>query len=65
MTPQELDKAHSADLRASLAALRRAAQQARELAVQTHTAIVIVKNGKVVRIPAEELQQPTHDEPTA
>lgn len=65
MTQQELAEARSADLRASLAALRRAAQQARQVAIQTHTAIVIVRNGKLVRIPAEELQRQANDEPAA
>lgn len=63
MTAQELDKARSTDLRASLAALRRAARQARQLAVQTQTAIVIVRNGKLVRISADELQRPVAEEP--
>lgn len=57
MTQQELSKARNADLRASLEAMRRAAQRAREIAIQTHTAIVILKDGKVQRVPAEELLQ--------
>ena len=57
MTQQELSKAKNPDLRAALAALRRAAQMARITAIQTDTEIVIVKDGKPVRIPAEELRK--------
>jgi hypothetical protein len=56
MTQQELDKAQNPDLRASLAAMRRAAAAARETAMQTNTAIVMVKDGKPVRISADELR---------
>ena len=57
MTQQELSKAKNPDLRASLAAMRRAAEMARSTAIQTNTEIVIVKDGKPVRITAEELRQ--------
>ncbi len=57
MTQQELSKAKNPDLRASLAAMRRAAELARATAIQTNTEIVIVKDGKPVRITAEELRK--------
>ena len=57
MTQQELSKAKSPDQRASLAAMRRAAEMARSIAIQTNTEIVIVKDGKLVRISAEELRK--------
>ena len=57
MTQQELSKARNPDLRASLAAMRRAAELARQTAMQTNTAIVVVLDGKLVRIPAEQLRQ--------
>lgn len=57
MTPRELSKAKNPDLRASLAAMRRAAHLARQTAVQTNTAIVVVKDGKLVRIPADQLRR--------
>lgn len=60
MTQQELSKAKNPDLRASLAALRRAAALARQTAVQTNTAIVVIKNGKLLRIPADELRRDAH-----
>ncbi len=57
MTQQELSKAKNPDLRASLAAMRRAAEMARSTAIQTNTEIVIVKDGKPMRITAEELRK--------
>ena len=57
MTQPELSNARNPDLRASLAALQRAARMAREIAIQTNTAIVVVQNGKVVRISADELRK--------
>lgn len=57
MKPQELSKARNPDLRASLAAMLRAAELARQTALQTGTAIVVVRDGKPVRITAEELRK--------
>ncbi|ADI13259.1 hypothetical protein [Truepera radiovictrix] len=56
MTQQELSLAKDPDLRGSLAALRRAAAMARQTAIQTDTAIVVVKDGKLLRISAAELR---------
>ena len=57
VTPQELSKAKNPDLRASLAAMRRAAEMARRTAIQTDTDIVVVKDGKPVRVTAAELRR--------
>jgi hypothetical protein len=56
MKQQDLSKAKNPDLRASLAAMQRAAELARRTAMQTDTAIVVVQNGKLVRISAEQLR---------
>lgn len=56
MSPQELSKAKNPDLRASLAAMRRAAELARKTALETNTAIVIVRDEKIVRVTADELR---------
>lgn len=56
MTQQELSKATNPDLQASLVAMQRAAKLARQTALQTDTAIVVVKDGKLVRITAEQLR---------
>lgn len=57
MKPKDLSLAKNPDLRASFAALQRAAEMARQVAIQTNTAIVVMENGKLVRIPAEVLVQ--------
>jgi hypothetical protein len=57
MTEQELAKAKNPDLRASLAAMRRAAEMARQTAIQTNTEIVVVRDSKLVRIPAAQLRE--------
>ncbi len=53
---QDLSKARNPDLRASFAAMRRAADMARSTAIQTNAEIVIVKDGKLVRVTAEEVR---------
>lgn len=57
MNTNDISNANDPDLRASLDALRRAAQQARKTAIQTETNLVIVKDGKMQRISADELRQ--------
>ncbi len=57
MSQRDLSEAKNPDLRASLAAMRRAAEMARTTAIQTNTGIVIVQDGKPVRITAEELRR--------
>jgi hypothetical protein len=56
MTQQKLSKAKNPDLRASLAAMHRAAEMARQTAIQTNTAVIVVRQGKPVRIPAAQLR---------
>lgn len=57
MTQQKLSKAKNPDLRASLAAMHRAAEMARQTAIQTNTAVIVVRQGKPVRIPAAQLRE--------
>lgn len=57
MTQKELSKAKDHDLITSVAAMKRAAALARKQAVQTDTAIVVVKNQKIVRVTAEEIRK--------
>ncbi|MES2407674.1 MAG: hypothetical protein V4528_10165 [Pseudomonadota bacterium] len=68
MNQRSLDEAKNADLRGSFQALQRAARRARELAMQTGTAIVISRGGKleylipeVQRIDGLNAQQPPAD----
>jgi pyrimidine deaminase RibD-like protein len=57
MKSQDISTAKNPDLRASLAAMQRAAELARKTAIQTETGIVIVQDGKLVHVSAEELRK--------
>ncbi|MEK6747742.1 MAG: hypothetical protein AABY83_00870 [Pseudomonadota bacterium] len=57
MTQQELNTAKDKDLIASVAAMKRAAALARKQAIQTDTAIVVVKEKKIVRLTAEDIRK--------
>lgn len=50
MNTKTIDQANTADLRGSWMALQRAARQARELAAQTGTELVVSRNGVIERI---------------
>jgi hypothetical protein len=60
MKASELQLAKNPDLIASVAAIKRAAQFARQTAIQTNTAIVVIKDGVLCRISAEELKRQAH-----
>jgi len=64
MKAKDLSEAKCPELRASLAAMERAAAMARKIAIQTDTALVIVQDGKIVRIPAEQLRREEQKEKT-
>lgn len=64
MSTKDISNAKDPDLRASLGALRRAAKQARKTAIQTETNLVIVKDGRMQRISADELRQQANTEKT-
>jgi hypothetical protein len=57
MKAQDINQAKSAELRGSMAAMKRAARMARETAIQTNTNLVVVRNGKVIKIPPDELRR--------
>jgi len=57
MTLQELSQAKDQDLINSVAAMNRAAALARQVAIQTDTAIIVYLDNKIVRLTAAELQQ--------
>jgi len=56
MSTKDIANAKNADLRASQQAMQRAAELARHTAIQTGTDLIIVQDGKTVRIPASVLQ---------
>jgi len=59
MKTKDISQAKDQDLRTSMAALQRAAESARNTAIQTDTAIVVKRDGKLVRISAQELRKTT------
>lgn len=57
MKHQDIAQASNPDLRGSLAAMKRAAESARNTAIQTNTEIVVFRDGKTVLIPAKQLRK--------
>lgn len=55
MTTRDISTAKDPDLRASMAAIQRAAELARQTAIQTNTELVIVRDGRIVHLSAQEL----------
>ena len=59
MNGKPLENARSSDLRGSWQALQRAAQRAREVAVQTGTDLVVTRNGVQEHIKPQPTPTPT------
>ena len=59
MNGKPLENARSSDLRGSWQALQRAAQRAREVAVQTGTDLVVTRNGMLEHIKPQPTPTPT------
>lgn len=57
MKTKDISEAKDPDLRASMVALQRASLLARKTAIQTNTHLVIVKDGQLLRLSADELRQ--------
>ncbi len=57
MKPVDISTAKNPDLRASMAAIHRAAALARQTAIQTDTGIVIVQDGRIVHVSAQKLRE--------
>jgi hypothetical protein len=53
----EISQARNPDLRTAMMAMQRAAELARQIAIQTNTAIIVVREGQLIRITAEQLRQ--------
>jgi hypothetical protein len=56
VTQKPLAQARDKDIPASWVAVQRAARMAREQAVRTNTAIVVIRDNKLMRITADELR---------
>lgn len=66
MNKQPIETARDADLRLSPQAMLRAARRARELAAQTGTAIVVIRDGVIEHIhPQQEATELRVQEPPA
>ena len=67
MKTNDITKAKNPAMRGALNALIRAAAEARKIAIQTDTHLVIFKDGKIQRISPEELrlQAETKDDSTS
>lgn len=59
MKSRDISTANDPVLRGSMAAMKRAALMARQIAIQTNTDLIIFRKGKVVRISADELRRET------
>ncbi|MCQ8102569.1 hypothetical protein NP590_00520 [Methylomonas sp. SURF-2] len=61
MNTKPINQTRDEDARNALAALQRAALQARRIAAQTRTALVVVKDGKLVREMVDwDFDEPLH-----
>jgi hypothetical protein len=59
MNPKPIEEANTPELALALPALRRARKRAEEIAIATHTALIQVEDGKVVRVHPERARQTT------
>ena len=64
MNTKPIDQAKTADLRGSWPALLRAAQRAREIAVQTGTELIVNRGRGIERIKSLEIAGQQVQEPT-
>lgn len=59
MNTLDISTAGDPDLRVSMQAMRHAVELARKTAIQTGTHLVVVRNGQLLRIAAQELIEQT------
>ena len=53
--PEDMALARNPDLRTALAVMQCATDSAKQLAIQIGTAVVVIKDGQLVRVTAEQL----------
>jgi hypothetical protein len=61
MSASKSPKPISKDIAASLIAMRRAAVQARRIALQTNTAVVIFQDQKIIHLRGDDLRKSLED----
>ena len=52
---KDIRKARDPAMRGSLAALERAAEEARRIAIQTGTELIVMRDGQICSLPPEEI----------
>jgi acid phosphatase family membrane protein YuiD len=57
MNSKDISQAKNPDLVHSMAAMKRAALEARRIAIETNTAIIVMKDQKIIRKTAKELKE--------
>lgn len=57
MNPEQVSMARNPLMPAALAAIKRAAQRARREALATHTAILITRQGRIVRLEESDIRE--------
>jgi len=57
MNTRDISEAKDPDMRTAMAALKRAALQARKTAIETGTRLIIVKDDQLLKISPAELRQ--------
>jgi hypothetical protein len=59
MNTQPLEQARDEDARQVQIVLMRSARRAREIAAETHTAVIVIRNGELVKeyVSADDLDQ--------
>lgn len=58
MNVKPLEEASREEIRRVMPALERAAREARRIARQTNTHLIVVEHGEVVAVPPEEIEDP-------
>ncbi len=58
---KDISQAKNPDLIGSMAAMKRAAARAREVAIQTNTHLVVQRDGQLVYLSAQELLKEKQD----
>lgn len=56
MKPKDISEATDPLLRGSMPAMRRAAELARKIAIQTNTGLIVMREGKLTRLSGEALR---------
>jgi hypothetical protein len=59
MSTKDISQVRDPDLRSSMAALRRASELARKIAIQTGTDLIVVRDGRLLHVDPATLRERT------